>query len=73
MIPQHVLIGVGVVVLCIMGLIKERWFLENSANGRRLVHWCGATAAPTVFKGLMAMAIVFGALLAAGIIRPIQW
>jgi hypothetical protein len=56
-----------------MGLTKEQWLLERSANGRRMVQWFGVANAPWVFRGLMAIGIVFGGLLALKIIRPIQW
>ena len=73
MIPQHVLVGSLVIVLCLVFLFQERWILEKTAKGQRLVRWFGPAAAPWAFRGLMLFGAVFGGLLATGLIRPIQW
>lgn len=73
MIQHHVLMGGLIVVLCGLVGSKERWVLENSKNGQRLVRWFGQHSAIWVLRGLVAFGMIFGALLAIGIIRPIQW
>ncbi len=73
MIPQHVLVGGVIIVLCAVLLARERWFLETTSKGQRLIRWFGGDLALWVLRGLILSAIAFGALLAAGIIRPIQW
>ncbi len=70
---QRVLVGSLIVVLCVLLFLKERWFLENTAKGRRLHRWFGPTQAPRVFRGLIVGGMIFGGLLASGVIRPIQW
>lgn len=73
MIRDNVLVGGLVIILCALVATKERWVLESSKKGQRLVRWFGPGIAVWVLRGLLAFGIVFGALLAGGIIRPIQW
>ena len=65
--------GVIIIGLGFMGLHKADSILERTQKGRRLVQLVGATNAPLVWRGLMVSIIIFGLLLACGIIRPIQW
>lgn len=73
MIPQHVLIGGMVVLLSLYVLSREQWVLQSTAKGQRLIRWFGADTAPWVLRTLSAGAMLFGGLLATGVIRPIQW
>ncbi len=73
MIPQHVLIGGLLTILCLMGLVKETWVLRNSAYGKCLVRWFGPRQAPAAYRVLLGITVIFGVLLAAGIIRPVKW
>ena len=71
--PQRILVGSVMVFLCVALFLKERWFLENTKKGKRLTAWFGQKAAPVVLRGLILLGILFGSLLAMGIIRPIRW
>lgn len=73
MVPQHVMVGVLVCLLCAAVLVRERLILTTTRKGQRLVTWFGPDAAPWVLRGLAVLGICFGLLLAAGIVRPIQW
>jgi hypothetical protein len=73
MIRQHVLVGVIVVVLCLAAASRDRWILDQTKTGKRLVDWFGPDRAIWVLRLLLVAGIAFGSLLAAGIIRPIQW
>ena len=73
MIPEHVIVGGIVFALCTLLFFNGDWFLRRTAKGQRLVEWFGAEKEPWVLKGLTALGMLFGALLAARIIRPIQW
>jgi hypothetical protein len=73
MIRQNVLVGVIVVALCVMVASRDRWVLDHTKKGKRLVDWFGPDRAIWVLRLLLFIGIVFGGLLAAGIIRPIQW
>ena len=72
-ISQDTAMGAGIIALCVMLWFRERWILEQSRNGRRLVEWCGPTRAPWVLRALLLAGITFGGLLANGTIKPIQW
>ena len=73
MMKQDFLVGVLVIVLCTMLVIGERWFLENTATGQRLICWFGSKKALWVLRASALAGIIFGGLLAAGVIRPVQW
>jgi len=73
MLRHNVLVGGTIVLLCALLLPKERWLLEKTAKGQRLIHWFGPGSAVWVLRGLIAAGMIFGGLLAAEIIRPVQW
>jgi len=73
MSSEQILMGTAVAVLCGLGLWKGRWFLENTAKGRRMVRWFGPRRALWVLQLLLGMGALFGILLAADLIRPMQW
>ncbi|HUE13259.1 MAG TPA: hypothetical protein VMR25_03740 [Planctomycetaceae bacterium] len=73
MIATQTAIGAAVVGLCLFGMWQYRWLLENSRYGRRLVNVFGEIGGRRALFVLLAAGIVFGILLAADIIRPIQW
>jgi len=70
---HHVLVGGVIVLLCSWALFRQAWILESSQKGQRLVRRFGPQAAPWILRLVLAAGIVFGGLLAAGIVRPIQW
>ena len=73
MMRQDVLVGSVVAFLCLLLIVYERWFLEKTGNGRRLIRWFGPDRGRWVLRGLAVAGILFGILLASGVIRPIQW
>ena len=73
MTRQDVLVGLITVFCCAHLLFFGQWFLEKTKNGHRLTHWFGPDQAIWVLRGLAIMGTIFGGLLAAGIIRPVQW
>jgi len=68
---EQQLIGSMVAVLGGVGWFYQRWFLEQTPKGRRLVSWFGATGGPWVLRVLLAAVVVFGALLASDMIGPL--
>lgn len=70
---QDLLVGVLVAALCTLLLIKHRWFLEKTTKGQWLSAWLGSARASVVLRVLAVCGIVFGLLLAGGIIRPVHW
>lgn len=69
----QIFIGVAVAVTCLLGIRHEKWLLANTKKGQRIVRWFGEAKAPWVWRGLCGIGILFGVLLAADIIRPVQW
>jgi len=72
-ISQDTAMGVGIITLCVMLLFRERWILDQTRRGQRLVEWCGPARAPWFFRVLLLAGITFGGLLANGVIQPVQW
>ncbi|HCO27511.1 MAG: hypothetical protein CME31_01600 [Gimesia sp.] len=72
-IAEHQLIGGTVLVLSLIGLIKEQWFLANTRKGQRLTHSFGPARALWILRVIFLTGILFGGALAAGWIQPIQW
>ena len=72
-ISQDTAMGAGIVTLCVMLLFRERWILEQSRSGQRLVERCGPARAPWVLRAVLLAGITFGGLLANGVIQPVQW
>ena len=70
---DRVFIGVVVTILCGVGLRNARWFLTETKKGQRLTHWFGENRAMWILRGLFLTGAAFGVLLAAGVVRPIQW
>ena len=70
---QDVLVGSVTILFCVLIAVRERWFLEATTKGQRLVRCFGPERALWVLRGLTAFGILFGASLAAGVIHPIRW
>ena len=73
MIATQTAMGVLVAGLCLFALWHIGWLLENSRYGRRLVIWFGPVGGRRALVGFFVAGVVFGILLAADVIRPIQW
>ncbi|MEX0703410.1 MAG: hypothetical protein WD069_15045 [Planctomycetales bacterium] len=73
MFDERILMGTVTALLCAAGLWSARWFLEETRKGRRLERRLGPARALWVLRGLFAAGLLFGVLLALGIIRPIEW
>lgn len=70
---EQILIGSVTALLCVFGLVKSEWILQNTKKGERLVRWFGETRAIWILRGLLVLGGLFGVLLASNIIKPIQW
>lgn len=70
---EQIFIGVTTAVLCVFGLANCRWILENTRKGERLRRWFGPPKAIWVLRGLLGLGAVLGGLLAANILKPLQW
>jgi hypothetical protein len=72
-VDERIFMGTAVALLCAAGLWHDRWFLEHTGKGQRLVGWLGEAKALWTLRGLFTVGALFGCLLAIGIIKPIQW
>ena len=70
---DQILMGTVVAVLCGLGLWKDRWFLEHTEKGQRMVRWFGPRRALLILQLLLGAGAMFGILLATNVIRPVQW
>jgi hypothetical protein len=68
---EQQLIGLVVVVLGCVGWYRQRWLLEQTPKGRRLVGWFGLVGGVRVLRFLLAAVVVFGLLLACDVIGPL--
>lgn len=70
---EQILMGLTTAALCGAGLYGEGWLLTETRKGQKLVAACGADMAVWILRGLLTAGIVFGVLLATGIVNPIRW
>ncbi len=70
---DQLFMGIAVASVCLLGLWKDRWFLANTKKGRQFVQWFGEQKGLWALRVLFAVGILFGALLATDVIRPVQW
>jgi hypothetical protein len=73
MIRTQTAMGALIVGVCLFGLWHIAWLLENSRYGRRLEIWFGVDGGRRAMTVLLIAGAVFGVLLAADVIRPIDW
>ena len=65
--------GIAVAAISLLGLCNDRWFLQNTKKGQRLVTWFGEQRAAHVLRALFLVVMILGILLATDVIRPMQW
>jgi hypothetical protein len=70
---DQILMGVAISLVSLLGMFKLRWLTTNSTKGKKLVARFGEDKAFLILRILLLAMILFGTLLATGIINPIQW
>ena len=70
---DHLLMGLGISGMSLACLARHRWLLANTSKGQRLVRSFGEPTARLVFALVCLGGIVFGSLLALGVIQPVAW
>ncbi len=70
---EQIFIGLMTAALCGAGMSAEVWFLTETRKGRKLVNVCGAKNSLWIVRGVFTAGIIFGLLLATGIVNPVQW
>ncbi len=70
---EQIFIGATVALLCLFGLVKDRWLLEHTRKGKWLIQKCGEQTGLTILRCLLGGGALVGILLACNVIRPVQW
>jgi hypothetical protein len=70
---ERILIGLVTAALCGLGLWHDRWLFAETRKGRRLAAWLGEVRGLWALRALLFIGLAFGLLLAAGVIRPVEW
>ena len=70
---ERLLIGLTIALLCGVGAAKVRWLVGETPKGRWLAGRLGEPRARRVLRALLAAGAAFGTLLAAGVVRPVEW
>lgn len=73
MITPQVFMGLGIFVMCAVGLVNERWLLSNSRRGQRLAEKYGRAKAQWIVRTVFGVGAIFGGALAAGLVNPVDW
>jgi hypothetical protein len=73
MLTTQSAMGITVAALCAYGLIRARWLFETTRKGRKLAARFGESRGFTVLRFLLVAGVLFGVLLAADVIRPLNW
>lgn len=72
-ISENVLIGTFVAVFSLWGLFKQQWFLAETSKGQKLTQRFGSARAIWILRLIFLTGLIFGTLLATGLIQPIDW
>lgn len=73
MSKEQIVVGGITAILCLAGLRNHRWLLANTRHGRRLAKRFGEPTSVWIVRILLVAGAVFGVLLAANVVRPVQW
>lgn len=66
-------IGSVFALICLAAVWHGRWLVAHTPKGQGLARRLGEAKAVWLVRGVFAAGAVFGALLAADVIRPVQW
>lgn len=72
-LSQNTAMGIAIVLLSLLLLARDQWFLTETPKGKRLVNRFGPGKALWIFRGLLGLLAIVGGLLAADVIRPLKW
>jgi protein-S-isoprenylcysteine O-methyltransferase Ste14 len=70
---DQILIGLTSALLCAAGLWRESWLLGETPKGRKLVAFLGSQRAQWALRCVLAVGLLFGLLLALGVVNPLRW
>ena len=70
---DQIFMGTASAVMCLVGLWHSAWLIEQTRKGQRLAELLGAPRALWAVRGFLLCGAVLGALLAFGVVNPLQW
>lgn len=70
---EQMLMGLAVSALSLVAFWKTDWLLCHTRKGEWFVRRLGDRKARGIVRAFFFLATIFGALLAADVIRPVQW
>lgn len=73
MVDPQIFMGSAIACLCLVGLARCHWLIEQTRKGRRLTERFGEPRSRWILRILLATGMVFGGALAGGLINPVQW
>ncbi len=73
MIAPHIVVGIGVFAISVLGFLKASHVIRLSNVLRRLAEQRGEEVALKRIRFCCVCAAIFGACLATGLIKPIKW
>ena len=68
---DQIVMGVGVAVMCVVGLRQESWLLDEWTPAQWLRRQWGDGPASTALRTMLIGGVTFGVLLASGVVNPI--
>ena len=71
--PEQTLMGTAVAVACVVGLKHSEWLVKNTKKGRWLTERLGEKKALWSVRVFLVFGVLFGVLLAVGIVSPVTW
>lgn len=70
---ESLLLGLGTALIGATGLVRREWWLTETPKGRFLVESMGPMKARLLHAGICLVFLVFGVLLASGVLTPLRW
>lgn len=70
---ESLVIGIGTALVGVFGLLRREWLLAETPKGRFLVTSMGLQKARSVVMFLCGVLLIFGSLLATGVLQPLRW
>lgn len=70
---ESLFLGIGTALIGAVGLLRQQWLLAETPKGRMLVESVGWARARWLHGAACLGLLVFGALLATGVLAPWRW
>lgn len=70
---ESLILGTGTALIGAVGLLRREWLLAETPKGRMLVESIGISRARVLHATACLILLIFGALLATGLLTPLRW